>query len=74
MSGEAGSTTVLLVGALLIRMVATGDYLRYVRSGMGPWLVVSGVLLVALGLSGLVTAVRGRRREEPGHDQHHDHP
>ena len=62
----------LLVGALLIRMVATGDYLRYVRSGMGPWLVVSGVLLVALGLSGLVTAVRGRRREEPGHDQHHE--
>ena len=64
MSPEAGSTTVLLVGALLIRLVLTGDYLRYVRGGMGPWLVAAGALLVVLGVTGLVAAVR-RRADVP---------
>jgi len=63
-SPEAGSTTVLLVGALLIRLVLTGDYLRYVRGGMGPWLVAAGALLVVLGVTGLVAAVR-RRADVP---------
>ena len=72
MSAEAGSTTVLLVGALLVRMVLTGDYLRYVRSGMGPWLVVAGVLLVGLGATGLVTAVRRRTAAVPAQDGHEE--
>ena len=68
MSTDAGSTTVLLVGALLVRLVLTGDYLRYVRSGTGPWLLVAGALLVALGLVGLLTALR---RGGVGHEVEH---
>jgi len=57
---EVGSTTVLLVGALLIRLAAGGAYARYVRVGMGPWLLVAGILLAALGAAGVI---HGSRRK-----------
>lgn len=73
MSTEAGSTTVLLVGALLVRMVLTGDYLRYVRAGMGPWLIAAGVLLILLAVAGLVTALRAGTQIEADDDHDHVH-
>ncbi|GIL25358.1 TIGR03943 family putative permease subunit [Actinocatenispora comari] len=39
----------LLVGGTLIKLVATGGYLRYVRPAMAPLLVCSGVVLIAVG-------------------------
>jgi uncharacterized repeat protein (TIGR03943 family) len=54
---EVGSATVLLVGALLVRLYAGGVYARYVRVGMGPWLLVAGILLALLGLAGVVRAL-----------------
>ena len=57
MTEEVGSTTVLLVGALLVRLAAGGAYARYVRVGMGPWLLVAGILLVALGAAGVIRAL-----------------
>jgi len=72
MSPRTGSTAVLLVGVLLVRLVASGDYLRYVRSGMAPWLVASGVLLAVLGAAGLVGALR-RPAHVPAHDPEDDH-
>jgi uncharacterized repeat protein (TIGR03943 family) len=59
-SEEVGSATLLLVGALLVRLSLTGAYERYVRAGMGAWLLVAGVLLAALGLVGVVRAILGR--------------
>jgi uncharacterized repeat protein (TIGR03943 family) len=70
MTTEAGSTTVLLVGALLVRMALTRDYLRYVRAGMGPWLIAAGVLLILLALAGLVASMRAG---SDGHDDGHGH-
>jgi len=73
MSPRTGATAVLLVGVLLVRLVVSGDYLRYVRGGMAPWLVASGVLLAVLGAAGLVGALR-RPAPSPAHDHHaHDH-
>ena len=54
---EVGSATVLLVGALLVRLYAGGAFARYVRVGMGPWLLVAGILLALLGLAGVVRAL-----------------
>jgi uncharacterized repeat protein (TIGR03943 family) len=75
---EVGSATVLLVGALLVRLYAGGAYARYVRVGMGPWLLVAGILLALLGLAGVVRALlrpQGTSTvEDDGHDHgHHDH-
>jgi uncharacterized repeat protein (TIGR03943 family) len=58
----AGGLISLLVGTVLLRLVLTGAYGRYVRQGMGPWLVVAGVAVIVLGL---VTLVRALRHADP---------
>jgi uncharacterized repeat protein (TIGR03943 family) len=65
---DVGSATVLLVGALLVRLSLTGAYERYVRAGMGPWLLIAGVLLAVVGLVGVV-----RSFLEKPHQEHHEH-
>jgi uncharacterized repeat protein (TIGR03943 family) len=57
----AGGLISLLVGTVLLRLVVTGAYSRYVRVGMGPWLAVAGVAVIALGLVTLL-----RSGEPPG--------
>ena len=53
----AGGTISLLIGAVLLRLTFTGNYSRYVRVGMGPWLVVAGVAVFLLGLATLLRAL-----------------
>ena len=48
-SQEAGATLTVMIGALVVRLAATGAHQRYVRSGMGPWLILSGIILIAIG-------------------------
>jgi uncharacterized repeat protein (TIGR03943 family) len=54
----AGGTISLLVGAVLLRLTVTGTFRRYVRVEMGPWLVIAGVAVVALGLVTLARVIR----------------
>jgi uncharacterized repeat protein (TIGR03943 family) len=68
MTDEVGSTTVLLVGALLLRLTLTGIYERYVRAGMYPWLLIAGLALLVLGLLGVVRALTARAPLEHDHD------
>lgn len=73
MSEDARATTVLLVGALMIRLAAGGAYAKYVRAGMGPLLLIAGVLLAGLGLFGVVRALRHRgQAAEDAHGHHHN--
>jgi uncharacterized repeat protein (TIGR03943 family) len=65
----------LLVGAAVLRIsLFSALYLRYVQSGLRPYLVVSGTLLV---LSGAVAGVRAARdapdEDEDPHDHGHEH-
>jgi uncharacterized repeat protein (TIGR03943 family) len=69
-STSAGGTVTLLAGAVLLRLTLTGTYQRYVKVGMGPWLTIAGVALVALGLA---TLIRSFRRPVLGHGGDHDH-
>jgi uncharacterized repeat protein (TIGR03943 family) len=72
-SEDARATTVLLVGALMIRLAVGGAYAKYVRAGMGPLLLIAGILLAGLGLFGVVRAL-GRRGRGPAEDAHgHQH-
>ncbi len=64
----AGGTITLLIGTVLLRLTITGTYRRYVRVGMGPWLAVAAVLVIALGAVTLVRALRGTPSEDA-----HDH-
>ncbi|HEX6473281.1 MAG TPA: TIGR03943 family protein [Streptosporangiaceae bacterium] len=72
MSEDARATTVLLVGVLLVRLSLTHAYARYVRVGMGWWLLVAGILLVVLGLAGVVRALtrRDEHQSEPAGHHH----
>jgi uncharacterized repeat protein (TIGR03943 family) len=72
-SEDARALTVLLVGALLVRLSITGAHARYVRVGMGSWLLVAGILLVALGLAGVVRALAAGRTAPDRHDDGHAH-
>jgi uncharacterized repeat protein (TIGR03943 family) len=66
----AGGLISLLVGSVLLRLTLTGTYGRYVRIGMGPWLAVAGVAVVALGLVTLVRALRHAEAVD-AHGHHH---
>ncbi|MFI6277406.1 TIGR03943 family putative permease subunit [Streptomyces sp. NPDC050988] len=55
----------ILCGAALLRIALFSElYLRYVKEGLRPYLVVSGVALIALALVGMISRDR---------DHHHDH-
>ncbi|GAA3398584.1 TIGR03943 family putative permease subunit [Streptomyces roseoviridis] len=79
--GELGLPLLLvLTGASLLRATVRSDvHLRYVKEGLWPYLVASGVLLVLLGLTGLAAEVTRRmrrpvlRRDASGHAYWH-HP
>jgi uncharacterized repeat protein (TIGR03943 family) len=72
MNNETGSATVLLVGALLIRLSITDVYARYVRTEMGPVLLAAGLLLAAAGLAGVVRSLV-RPQETVVLADHHEH-
>jgi uncharacterized repeat protein (TIGR03943 family) len=73
LSEDARATTVLLVGALLVRLSIGGAYARYVRVGMGPLLLIAGIVLVVVGLAGIVRAFRRRTDVLPRHGDGHAH-
>ena len=47
---------------MLLRLTFTDTYQRYVRPELGPWLLVAGLAVIALGLATLVWALRHARR------------
>ncbi|WP_406007433.1 TIGR03943 family protein [Streptomyces sp. NBC_00637] len=59
---------------LLHTSLFTDEYLRYVKEGMRPLLVASGVLLVVLGVAEAWSAPSKGEHGGPGHEGHgHDH-
>jgi uncharacterized repeat protein (TIGR03943 family) len=68
----AGGTISILVGAVLLRLTITDDYQRYVRVELGPYLAIAGAMVIALGLTTLVRALRREEAVDAYHDDH-DH-
>ncbi|MFD5495030.1 TIGR03943 family putative permease subunit [Streptomyces sp. GDS52] len=65
------TTLLVLSGIGLLRVSLFTDlYLRYVKEGMRPLLIASGVLLILLGVADAVSYVR--RREDDEHADHDD--
>lgn len=71
LSAELGGGLTLLVGVVLLRLAASGLYLRFLRAGMFWPLVVAGALFVLLGGWAMVQALG--RRPEPDLHSGHDH-
>jgi len=70
----AGGTITMLVGAVVLRLTVTDTYRRYVQPGMGIWLLIAGVLVMAVGAFTLVQSLRNADLEEGhGHDHEDSH-
>ncbi|WOX15739.1 TIGR03943 family putative permease subunit [Streptomyces sp. N50] len=60
----------LLMGGAVLRISLFSElYLRYVQPALRPYLVVSGALLILLGLAAAVRGMRQREHEEEGEEE-----
>ncbi|WP_330308430.1 MULTISPECIES: TIGR03943 family putative permease subunit [unclassified Streptomyces] len=68
-----GPALLLVVcGAAVLRISLFSElYLRYVQAGLRPYLVVSGVLLLVLGIVGAVVAMRVAK-DDHAHEEHEE--
>ncbi|NGN67971.1 TIGR03943 family protein [Streptomyces sp. A7024] len=75
MKGKVQALVLLLVGVGVLRITLVGDlYLRYVKEGLRPFLIASGVLLVLTALAGLRDrAPAHAHASDDDHDHGHDH-
>ena len=48
----------VLFGGVIIRVVVDGAHVNYVKASMGPWLLLSGVVLLILGALAVVDVIR----------------
>ncbi|MDH6214937.1 TIGR03943 family putative permease subunit [Streptomyces pseudovenezuelae] len=76
MRGRRYGPAVLLVltGAAVLRVTLFSDlYLRYVQAGLRPYLIVSGVALVLLGVTTAALRREAYEDEGQGHVEHEGH-
>ncbi|OBI56294.1 TIGR03943 family protein [Mycobacterium sp. E787] len=76
MSRETENTVLLVVGISIVMVTITGEFTRYVKPGLLPWLVASAVLLIGLALVAMLGDIRrgGPRTSGPGdHGEDHGH-
>ncbi|MFD3378566.1 MULTISPECIES: TIGR03943 family putative permease subunit [unclassified Streptomyces] len=68
----------ILCGAALLRIALFSElYLRYVKEGLRPYLVISGVALIGLGVVGMIRRTNEEDEQEheahSGQDHSHNH-
>jgi uncharacterized repeat protein (TIGR03943 family) len=69
---QAQAVVLLLVGGAVLRASLTDMYLRYVKQGLRPFLIVAGVLLVATAVMTLWYELRAERAAASGRESHDD--
>jgi uncharacterized repeat protein (TIGR03943 family) len=72
MNRQAQAVVLLLVGGAVLRTSLTDLYLRYVKQGLRPLLIVAGLLLVIAAVMTLWYELRGKG-EQHAHDDGHGH-
>lgn len=69
MNREVQAVMLILVGGAILRISAGDIFLRYVKEGMRPFLLVGGAFLVVLGIWAIVDLIRESNNDESdGHD------
>jgi uncharacterized repeat protein (TIGR03943 family) len=61
-----------LVGGTLLKLAITGDYTRYVKPGVRPYLIAASIMALAIAAATLWQALRGRRAAIDPADDHAD--
>ncbi|ORW29841.1 hypothetical protein AWB91_20750 [Mycobacterium paraense] len=75
MTRETENTVLLVVGISIVMITITGEFTRYVKPGLLPWLVASAVLLIGLALLAMLRDIRrgGPPISDQGDDHGHEH-
>lgn len=68
MRRDIGGVLLILIGGAVLRITIAGTYLYYVKESTRPWLLISGVVLVTLGLWALLDVLRHPGAHGHGHD------
>jgi uncharacterized repeat protein (TIGR03943 family) len=68
MKREVQNVLLLLLGGAILQISLNGDFVRYVKPSLHPYLVVSAVFILVLAVTAIVRDVR---RGGPGHDDSH---
>lgn len=58
MRRDIGGVLLILIGGAVLRITIAGTYLFYVKESTRPWLLISGVVLVTLGIWALADVLR----------------
>jgi uncharacterized repeat protein (TIGR03943 family) len=69
---QAQAAVLFLLGAALLHAGSTNLYLRYVKAGLQPLLLMSGAVLIAAALATVWYEWRGHGRSGAGHEEGHD--
>jgi uncharacterized repeat protein (TIGR03943 family) len=58
MRRESQNILLVLLGGALLKISLTGDYLRYVKPSLQPWLIVAGLVMIGLAGFAIVRDIR----------------
>ena len=76
MRRDVQAIVLILVGGAVLRITIGDTFLNYVQEPMRPWLLLSGGILVVLGVLALIDVLRkGRAADDEAtpHDEPHEH-
>ena len=76
MRRDVQAIVLILVGGAVLRITIGDTFLNYVQEPMRPWLLLSGGILVVLGVLALIDSIRKGRAahdEATPHDEPHEH-
>ena len=68
MRRDLHALVLLLVGGTLLKLAASGDYVRYVKAGLRPYLIAAGVVLVVVAALSLLGRLRRGAQGHSGAD------
>ncbi|AZQ40590.1 TIGR03943 family protein [Streptomyces cyaneochromogenes] len=74
MNRQAQSAVLFLLGASLLHAGTTDLYLRYVKQGLRPLVLVAGAVLIAAAVATIWYERKRAGRRDPGGAQDHVHP
>lgn len=67
MRRETQNVLLLLLGGALLKISLNGQYLRYVKPSLHPWLIMCGVVAVVLAVVGIVRDLRMSSQQDTAH-------
>lgn len=72
MRRETQNVLLLLLGGALLKISINGQYVRYVKPSLQPWLIACGAIAILLAVIGIVRDLSKQRRSRDGDEVHGD--